>query len=63
MVERNADDTETTYSIVCKNCGIEWIARDAEIGVVKLWSHCPLCVQASEKLPFDCMIWFAIAAQ
>ena len=49
MVERNADDTETTYGISCKNCRIEWIARDAEIGVVKLWSHCPLPL--SEQMP------------
>jgi len=49
MVGRDSDDTETTYSISCKNCRIEWIARDAEIGVVKLWSHCPLPL--SEQIP------------
>jgi len=49
MVERNADYAETTYSISCKNCRIEWIARDAEVGVVKLWSQCSLPL--SEQMP------------
>ncbi len=49
MVERNADYAETTYGISCKNCRIEWIARDAEVGVVKLWSQCSLPL--SEQMP------------
>lgn len=42
MVERNTNDNATTYSISQPGCRIEWIARDTEVGVIKLWSPCVL---------------------
>jgi hypothetical protein len=30
------------YSIAQPGCRIEWIARNAEVGVIKLWSECSL---------------------
>jgi len=42
IIERSTDDNATTYYISHKDCRIEWIARDAEVGVVKLWSQCAL---------------------
>jgi hypothetical protein len=42
MVERSASDNATTYSIAQQGCRIEWIARNAEVGVIKLWSECSL---------------------
>jgi hypothetical protein len=42
LVERSASDNATTYSIAQQGCRIEWIARNAEVGVIKLWSECSL---------------------
>lgn len=41
-VERSSNDNATTYSISQPGCRIEWIARNAEVGVIKLWSECSL---------------------
>ena len=48
-IERRVDYNATTYGITCQDCRIEWIARDTEVGVVKLWSQCALPL--SQQMP------------
>jgi hypothetical protein len=40
IIEQNSQWSSTTYTIFGPGCKIQWIARDAEIGVIKYWSHC-----------------------
>jgi hypothetical protein len=40
IIEQNSQWNGTTYNIFGPGCKIQWIARDAEIGVIKHWSHC-----------------------
>lgn len=54
MVERGTNDT-TTYSISHKDCRIEWIARDVEIGVVTHRSQCACTL--TEQKPFISRIY------
>lgn len=49
MVERSTNNNATTYSIALNDCKIEWIARNTEVGVVKLWSQCTLPL--SQQMP------------
>jgi len=42
-------DTGMIYSIQNKDCRIEWITRNNEVGVIKHCSHCPASL--SEQLP------------
>jgi hypothetical protein len=42
FVEHSASDNATIYSISSGDCKIEWIARNAEIGVIKYWADCTL---------------------
>ena len=49
MVERSTNNNATTYSIALNDCKIEWIARNTEVGVVKLWSQCALPL--SQQMP------------
>jgi hypothetical protein len=49
IIEQNSQWNGTIYTIFGPGCKIQWIARDAEIGVIKHWSHCtaPLSEQLS----------------
>ncbi len=49
VVDQSINDNATTYSIALNDCKIEWIARNTEVGVIKLWSECGLPL--SEQMP------------
>lgn len=56
-IERDAQWNATIYSISGAGCTIQWIARNAEIGVIKHWSRCTASL--SEQLP----LWEKICAE
>ena len=49
IVEFSALDNATIYSISSKDCTIQWIARNSEIGVIKHWSQC--AASLAQQLP------------
>lgn len=56
IIEQNSQWNGTTYTIFGPGCKIQWIARDAEIGVIKHWSHC------TAPLPEQLSLWEKICA-
>ena len=56
-IERNVQWNATIYNISGAGCTIQWIARNAEIGVIKHWSRCTASL--SEQLP----LWEKICAE
>jgi hypothetical protein len=49
IVENSSQWNATIYHISSKDCTIQWIARNSEIGVIKYWSQCTLSL--AEQLP------------
>jgi hypothetical protein len=49
VVEHSSDWNATIYKISDRNCTIEWIARNAEIGVIKHSAECALPL--AEQMP------------
>lgn len=56
-IERNGQWNATIYNISSAGCTIQWIARNAEIGVIKHWSRCTASL--SDQLP----LWEKIGAE
>jgi hypothetical protein len=48
-IEHSSQWNAIIYKISNKDCTIEWIARNSEIGVIKYWSQCALSL--AEQLP------------
>ena len=48
-IENSSQWNAIIYKISNKDCTIEWIARNSEIGVIKYWSQCALSL--AEQLP------------
>ena len=49
IVEHSSQWNATIYNISSKDCTIQWIARNSEVGVIKYWSQCTLSL--AEQLP------------
>jgi len=57
IIEQSSQWNGTTYTISGAGCTVQWIARNAEIGVIKHWSQCTASL--SEQLP----LWEKICAE